>query len=133
MSENIEIELKAIVRTLNEVREGFQAIAHELFHLAKIAERALEIIDRPAAAPIAAPPPPSIENLIWQALVDHGGPPEIAPQLLALAMSHQLLDQVIPWIRFHTGAIWSASEFNAWCFKLRGAAADLEAVKGKSQ
>lgn len=63
--------------------------------------------------------PESFESRIAQALTDHGGPPELAPQLEALAESHNVMSCLMPWITFHIGDEWSAGQFNAWCWKYR--------------
>src|SRR5229473_3580002 len=70
------------------------------------------------------------ESQIAQALTDFGGPPELAPQLIALADSHLLRHELAKWIKFHVGEEWTAGQFNAWCWKYRRTVGALpEAIK----
>ena len=62
---------------------------------------------------------PYFESLIAQALTDAGGPPELAPQLIAVAEQHQLSQLLLRWIEFHIGEEWSAMQFDTWCLKYR--------------
>lgn len=65
------------------------------------------------------------EALITQTLRGYGAPPELAPQLLAIAAMHELAAKeslrvrfIQNWIIFHIGEEWSAMQFSAWCKKL---------------
>ena len=59
------------------------------------------------------------EQQIQQALIDHGGPPEIAPQLIALADLHELTAALKDWIIFHNGSEWRCQQFDDWCRKFK--------------
>ncbi len=59
------------------------------------------------------------EARVSQALTDHNGPPELAPQLVALAEKHELAAELLQWIAFHIGEEWSAAEFNTWAWKFK--------------
>lgn len=58
--------------------------------------------------------PEEFEARIVLALKDHGGPPELAPQLVALAEQMELTDFVEDWIMFHVEPEWSAMQFRTW-------------------
>ena len=58
-----------------------------------------------------------LESRIARALTEHGGPPEIAPQLVAIAQQRQLFSVIEHWIAFHMGEEWSALQFTEWCEK----------------
>ena len=66
------------------------------------------------------------EALISQALTDHGGPPEIAPQLIAIAEQNGLTRVLPSWIHFHRQDEWSAAQFTVWCGKYRAMMERLE-------
>ncbi len=73
----------------------------------------------------------SFEFRIAQALTDHGGPPELAPQLVALAGESEINElQLTAWIRFHIAAEWSAQQFRHWAERYNKAAKSLDAVGG---
>lgn len=61
--------------------------------------------------------PEDFESAIAQALIDQGGPPEIAPQLVAIAAERELSHCLKRWIDFHIGTEWSARQFDEWCVK----------------
>ncbi len=76
--------------------------------------------------------PEDFEPRIAQALSDSGGPPELAPQLVALAVKHGLESRLLDWVRFHVGKDWSGVEFELWALKLietREALARLQEVR----
>jgi hypothetical protein len=60
---------------------------------------------------------PDFESRIVLALRDHGGPPELAPQLVAMAQQMNMTEFLEPWIRFHIGEEWSAVQFRIWVEK----------------
>jgi hypothetical protein len=63
-------------------------------------------------------PPETFEASIAQALIDADGPPELAPQLVALARQHGITPMLTTWIRFHIGGMqWSAMQFDQWAIK----------------
>lgn len=61
--------------------------------------------------------PEDFEARIVLALKDHGGPPELAPQLCAIADNYNLSNALENWIRWHRLPEWSAMQFETWCNK----------------
>jgi hypothetical protein len=60
------------------------------------------------------------EAEIAQALTDNGGPPELAPQLIAIAEQHQVAKAHLKaWVRFYIGTEWRGQEFAEWCVEYR--------------
>jgi hypothetical protein len=72
--------------------------------------------------------PPDDEALIAQALADAGGPPDLAPQLVAITLDRGLLlRELTDWISWHTPAReWSAQSWARHCERVAQAAQLLE-------
>lgn len=59
---------------------------------------------------------PDDEPRVVQALVDADGPPELAPQLVAIARDRgALLSDLINWIGWHRSEEWTAQSFARYC------------------
>lgn len=72
--------------------------------------------------------PEDLDQTISQALTDHGGPPELAPQLVAIGRQRQAETLILPWIRFFRQGEWSGIQFQKWLHKYFEAAAELAAL-----
>jgi len=57
------------------------------------------------------------EQTVVETLREHGGPVELAPQLVAIAQKNCVVYELNQWIMFHRGAEWSAAQFETWCAK----------------
>jgi hypothetical protein len=65
---------------------------------------------------------PDNPTRIAELLAEHGGPPDLAEQIIALAHEAQLPEQALHnWIQFHRGE-WSGSGFAQWAKRYQEAA-----------
>lgn len=90
-------------------------------------ERFLRVELEKALSRGATVPADDLESKVTQALINFGGPPELAPQLVAIAFERGLAicgtnaspeALVMSWIRFHVSDEWSARQFHDWLLKL---------------
>jgi hypothetical protein len=71
--------------------------------------------------------PDDDETRVAEALIDAGGPPALAPQLVAITRARGLLQrELLDWISWHTGKEWSAQSWDHHCDRVATAATLLE-------
>ena len=70
------------------------------------------------------------ESTVHLNLAAAGGPPELAPQLAAIATQRDAAALLAHWIVFHIGPEWSAMQFDQWVTKYRQTE---EEIKQRSQ
>lgn len=122
--DDFRAQIEAMRQDLHNLKMGVSKLVAVMAQFSRIAYQLSARIHQhiPLAAPIAG----TVEQQIEQALIEHGGPPEIAAQLVTIAKEQNLTAQLLPWIRYHLGNQWSAAEFNEWCYKFRAAQSDIE-------
>jgi len=61
------------------------------------------------------PEPADLERRLMELLIEHGGPPDLAPQIAAMLREHHAPAAVaLDWIYHHpTGAVWCCTDFAA--------------------